>query len=186
MDCAQAIEKRLFERGSKVVSRSGQLLTLHLERKAIALENDNSDDAEKALKYSYLGYNQSLSAHVLHLQGYEGDGFMLVHHRTGTAFYPAGFPLISPDGVHFLATSRDMGAGYSLNAIEVWSVSNNGFEKLVTFQVHGWGPGSASWLDATRGEVQKTCPHPEKAAASYKECGYAKVEYTHSGWTLTD
>lgn len=186
MDCAQAIETRLLAKDSNVAIRIGQLLTLHLERNTIRLENNNSEDAEKAIKHSYLGYIRSLNAHVLHVQYYEGDGFMLVHHRTGTAAYPSGFPSVSPDGAHFLSTSRDMEAGYSLNGIEVWRVSNNGFEKLITFQVHAWGPGSVSWLDATRGEVQKTCLHHEKQVLSYKKCGSAIVEYTQSGWRLSE
>lgn len=184
--CAKAIETQVLKSPGTYASRKEKTLTIQLAGKNVQLVDldHTSAEAEKVIIHSYLGYVPEMNAHVLHVQYYEGDSFMLIQHITGEIGYPSGFPFVSPDKTHFFATSDDMFAGYSPNNIEIWSFSKTGFKLLGSFEPD-WAPSAGKWLRTNLIEISKLC-FDEKSKTLLSPCGRALIQGSKSGWTLKD
>ncbi|MDR2000762.1 MAG: hypothetical protein LBP94_04420, partial [Zoogloeaceae bacterium] len=89
-ECARGIEQKALSTEGKVVSRSGDALQIHTEKKIISLVDVIVDSWSNYISYSYLGYNQTINSHILHVQYYEGFAYMVIHHQSGEQASPSG------------------------------------------------------------------------------------------------
>ena len=97
LDCARAIERAQAQGKDRTYfRRNGNRLTIRLAAKHITLRDRDLDQADD-YHYSYITFLPRQRLHVLHLQFYEGQGFVVIHHLTGELARTDGFPNPSPD-----------------------------------------------------------------------------------------
>ncbi|WP_036302666.1 hypothetical protein [Methylotenera sp. L2L1] len=184
--CARGIEQKELSARSKVVSRSGYTLLIRLEKKVVSLVDYPTESGDSAIWYSYLGYSRKLNSHIIHVQYYEGDSYMVIHHHSGQQVFPSGFPLASPDGKHFLSISNDMFAGYRPNNVEIWQVGLSDFHRIANYEPE-WGPHDGGWESANHALVKKQCyAAAETNPTGLKPCGVAQVKHSGSTWMLIE
>lgn len=105
---------------------------------------DAAEDPYRA--YRSHGDVAALAAKLVQVSFFEGGAWLLVAHGTGDTTRVAGPPVVSPDGARFVATSLDLVAGHDPNLLEVWRVTEAGFEPEYTQRPTGWGPSDARWI----------------------------------------
>jgi hypothetical protein len=184
--CARGIERKELAGTRKAIERSDGTLQIRTAKKVVTLVDNPEESGDSAIAYSYLGFSRELNSHVLHVQYYEGDTYMIIHHQSGNHAFPSGFPIVSPDGKYFLSLSEDMFAGYNPNNVEVWSVIRGGFHRIADFNPE-WGPHHGNWASPRRALVRKRCYDPsDNNPAGLKSCGVAKIERSGGAWKLVE
>jgi len=167
-DCARAIERAQAKGKDGVYfRRNDNRLIIRLASKHITLRDrdlDQSDDRG----YSYITFHPRQKIHVLHLQFYEGEAFVVIHHLTGELAQIDGFPIASPDLRRFVAISHGGESGYYPTSIEIWRVRNGHMwpEYRYESSPREWGPGSARWLDNNTIHIDGLCLEAERTCES--------------------
>ncbi len=183
--CARGIERKLLAEKSGAINRSASILQIRTARKTVKVADERTENGEKSVEYSYLGFSKKLNSHVLYVQYYEGGAYMVIHHSSGESSFPSGYPIASPDGKHFLSISEDLFAGYDPNNVEIWRVTSSGFRRVANFEPE-WGPHRGSWLDPRRARINKHCYVPSKGNAELTICGVARIERSGLVWELVE
>lgn len=95
--CGRAIERHQLATGVGGAARSGNRLLIQIaDGRHIALENEKPGDPQ-GIDYQYIEYLQSIAFHLVHIQYYEGDEFLLISNADGGRYLIPGVPRISPD-----------------------------------------------------------------------------------------
>ena len=185
--CARAVERLQLVKNRKFATRTNDVLTVQTAKKQLKWVDDYSDSYQKFIVYSYLGFNPKLRVHVIHLNYYEGDAYMVIDHRTGQLAYPSGFPVWSPDGTHFLSVSQDMFASFNPNNVEIWELNSGKFVRLFNLEPE-WGPGVGKWIAPHTIQVEKFCYEDSTTllanSATLTPCGTAKIHRSGRKWVL--
>ena len=141
-----AAEGRTMLSAGPRVSRSGGVLSLHLQNGTTVSYTDTLAEGDSHHRFLYVRYYPAPHLHVVHHWFYEGGFFIAIHDETGQQEVVPGSPLLAPDARHFVSASFDLEAGYDPNRIEVWSVAPSGLRRQ--FVLDGgsqWGPESVRW-----------------------------------------
>lgn len=186
LNCARGIERKKLVEGDGTINRTDGTLRIRIADRTVTLVDKLTESGGDTIVYSYLGFNKKLNSHVLHIQYYEGDAYMVIHHSSGQNVFPSGYPIASPDGKHFLSISEDMFAGYSPNNVEIWQVTAGRYRRVANFEPE-WGPYQGSWLDFRRARIAKHCYDSSKGnSTGLKPCGMARIERLDSAWKLIE
>lgn len=184
--CARGIERKVLNSRKTIAHRHENQLNLYLKGNTVSFVDNLTDDDTTSVSYSYLGFEHKINGHILHVQYYEGDAYLLVNQHSGRRTFISGYPLLSPDGKHFLSLSEDMFAGYKPNNIELWQVQSDKYQRLAVY-APDWGPHSGIWKNNRQAQIEKRCFSPvEKDPAALKPCGVAKVDNVDSVWRLVE
>lgn len=161
-ECAKAIEAKQLEQRPPAIQRQGDNLTLTLATgKTLTWTNSPQNLPPQALDqiklYSYVRFLPEIGYHLLHVQYYEGDEFLLVHEKTGQQTLVPAVPVISPDRRHFAIAS--VGYAYGPNTIQIWQLTSDQPVLAWSIEPKTWAPVKPRWLNATR-LVVETDPWP--------------------------
>ena len=183
LECARGVEKAgLAKFGPESVFRKGDTLRIRAANKWVVLK-DSPPDSPSGVTYSYVMPIPALSAHLVHAQLYEGEGFLLVHAKTGAETFLDSVPVAAPGNKLFLSISNGLENPYSDNRITVLSVSATRFAEQVQFALK-WGPGQVEWAGPHRARIAKTCW--SDASGDIKPCGSAILQQVAGQWQLRD
>ena len=143
---------------------------------------DDDTEGDDTIHYSYLAWLPSLQLHVLHLQYWEGNAYMAVHHQSGVAAKVDGFPNVAPNTQRFVSISSAGEAGYDPNSVEIWRVAEGDFvsEFRYTPGVNEWSPEGATWLNSQNLRLRGNCT---PSAAKSRRC-FALVRRIDRQWRL--
>jgi len=148
LECAQAIETFQINNEKVHFSRKDEILELKIFNGHINnIINEKSNKWGQAKVYHYREFLPKLELFVVHVQYYEGDGYLLVDAKTGTMKYVWGLPIGSPDNDRFIVISEDLDAGYKPNLIQIWRRSSNGFYNEWDKKFEEVGPLEAAWIN---------------------------------------
>gem|GEM_PF-2340465 len=131
----------LLIKTSRVLTGKGALL-----EKTVA---DTSPDEESAAKYSFREYLSEIGYFLLHRQLYEGEEYVMLHHRTGQMFAVPNVPVISPDRARLVTTFPGLSGGYSPNAVQIWFLAPDGLVEEYAIHPRDWEPTGATWVDGS-------------------------------------
>ncbi|MEQ1525203.1 MAG: hypothetical protein ABL911_00445 [Gallionella sp.] len=182
--CARGIEREKLTESRGQAMRKEGALRVRLMNQPLTLTDNETEDGNASVAFSYLGFDKRLNIHIIHVQRYEGDGYMVINHRSGKQAFPSGYPIASPDGKNFLSMSEDMFAGYNPNNIEIWQLASGRIVKAANFELE-WGPESGDWIDSKSIRVNKRCFAPtESNPTALKPCGIANIKLLNKKWKL--
>jgi hypothetical protein len=180
--CARAIEhQQAVSAIATLFSRAGETLTIHASNKPVRLP-DQVSDQDSDVHYSYLAFLPEVQLHVVHVQYWEGNTYLAVHHGTGRTQNLVGFPLPSPDRSRLLAVSAAGESRYYPNAVEVFRVAGGKF--ILELNYHPaperWSPGDVQWESPTSAFIAGTCT-PDLQAQ--RPCP-AKLTFQNKRWVV--
>jgi len=150
-ECAQAIERHQLRESANAgrVARRGGALHVQLQDGRSVTVADTSPDEESAAKYSFREYLSEIGYFLLHRQLYEGEEYVMLHHRTGQMFAVPNVPVISPDGARVVTTFPGLSGGYSPNAVQIWLLAPDGLVEEYAIHPRDWEPTGATWVDGS-------------------------------------
>jgi hypothetical protein len=158
-ECAQAIEHTYLQEHSTGVMRVGHQLSLPLQSgEMLTLVDASEHEAEYEAEYegegwySYMEYIESINSHLVHLQYYEGDAFLLVNANTGIQTLIDTVPVVSPDRTHFVTASAS--EAYNPNRVQIWRVTEAAAELEWEYEPTDWGPINPQWVSSTQVTVE--------------------------------
>jgi hypothetical protein len=181
-DCARAIERAQLPRYAQDVTRQDGNLKLTLKTGKTLVLKDTP--GVSGMSYSFRDYLPNLGYFLVHVQLWEGEGYMLVNDRTGKKYHLDDLPIISPDRTRLVTLSYDLDARYNPNAIKVWRLSP---EKLVleySLEPKDWGPAGGAWLDHQTVSLTKKIPMGEYHQ-DFRQVPML-LKKTPTGWQLTE
>lgn len=182
-ECARAVEKRQLAGNPSAIRRDGRKLSIVVANgKTVALTDTRDPNNSDGLSYSYIGTLADVGEHVVEVQYYEGNSFLLVNSKTGSKTASLGRPVASPSGDRVVATSVDLDARYNPTAIQVWKVTTGGLEAEYLHEFDdgekgAWGPGEPTWRGSSRIRFRKIYPFNVSR-------GFAELVLRPTGWVL--
>jgi len=170
-DAAEA--RALDETGGRVV-REGCTLRFRTPRGEHALTGNLSEDAEH-LRYVYRGVLPH-EYDLVEVRYYERRQYLIIDRTGRHQRHLVGEPVVSPDRRRVVATSLDLVAAISPNALEIWRLEDQFPTLELSIGSEEWGPSDATWVDAaTIAFTQNFQPFGDR-----KETG--RLRFTPSGW----
>jgi len=180
VECAAAQESLALSQGPPGVTRHGGALELEFENgKSLRLEDSPPDSPPREFViYHYHAYLAPQRAHVVHIQHYEGDGYVLISAANGDTRDLAGPPALSPDQARFLSYAV---AGSDSDAeLEIWRIAPGLPELELRVRPTSWDPSGAYWSGATR----ITVPPQRDAGEAEPWETRVRVELADGVWTI--
>ena len=145
-DCAARIEAYQLKKRVVSVSRKGKQLIIALKSGKKITFTDSKDDDTQGKWYSYREYLPAIGYHLIHLQYYEGGGFIFLNANNGKYEIIEDIPLISPDKKRIAVVSYC--DAYCNPGIEVLRISDKDIIKEFTLTPKEyWANGTLQWLD---------------------------------------
>jgi hypothetical protein len=140
------------------------------------LTSNLSEDA-RHLGYVYRG-TLPQGHDLVEVRYYERRQYLVVNSTGLHKGDLVGAPVVSPDGQRVVATSFDLVAGISPNALQIWRLEDQYASLELSIRSSEWGPSNAAWVDgATIAFTQNFKPFGER-----KET--ARLRLTSSGWSF--
>src|SRR5437899_451387 len=81
-ECFQAIERHQFERGINGVTRKDSKLIISIRSGASTVLVDSKENETEGQWFNYVEYLSAIKFHLVHVQYYEGDAFLLVNSKS--------------------------------------------------------------------------------------------------------
>lgn len=181
--CARAVEKRMLARNQPSIRRDGRRLAINVANgKTVTFVDTRDPNNADGVSYSYIGTLVDVSEHVVEVQYYEGNSYLLVNTKSGSQTSSVGMPVASPSGGHVVATSVDLEAMYNPTAIQIWKVTPDGLEAAYKHEFADvgedvWGPGEPTWRSNRRIRFQKFYRFDGSR-------GFAQLVLRPTGWVL--
>lgn len=144
--CRRRIEERRLAAPGGTVRRSGDSLVIEVDGAAPIVLVDSLDEHEVGVRYSYHGAHPRFGWHLVHVQEYEGDGWLLIHPRTKAEFPLDARPVYAPGMRRFATASWDLEAGYNANALRILSLDADSTWIEWEIEPDDWGPSSPRWV----------------------------------------
>ena len=178
--CRRRIEERRLAATNGTVRRSGDSLVITVEGAEPVVLVDSLDEHQVGVQYSYLGAHPRLGWHLVHVQEYEGDGWLLIHPRTKAEFPLDARPVYAPGMRRFATASWDLEAGYNANALRILSLDADSAWIEWEIEPDDWGPSSPRWAS---NNVLHFTKHVQLEGGGYAD-STAVVTFTGEGWQL--
>ena len=83
MECAEKIENYQLKKGVSDVSRKGTKLIIALKSGKKIIFTDSEEDNSNGKWYRYRKYLSTIQCHLIHLQYYEGGGYIFLNANNG-------------------------------------------------------------------------------------------------------
>ena len=145
VECRRRIEERRLAATGGRVRRSGDSLVIEIADATPVVLVDSLDEHEVGVRYSYHDAHPRFGWHLVHVQEYEGDGWLLIHPRTKAEFPLDARPVYAPGMRRFATASWDLEAGYNANALRILSLDADSAWIEWEIEPDDWGPSSPIW-----------------------------------------
>ena len=178
--CHRRIEERRLAAAGGSARRAGDSLIIEVSGEAPIVLVDSLDQHEVGVRYSYHGAHPRFGWHLVHVQEYEGDAWLLIHPRTRAEFPLDARPVYAPGMRRFATASWDLEAGYNANALRILSVDADSAWIEWEVEPDDWGPSAPSW--ASNNVLQFT-KHVLVDGRHYVDSA-AVVSFTGEGWQI--
>jgi hypothetical protein len=162
--CADAIEKHQLSRGVKGATRTAERLSITLANgKRVELRTEG-DGEPGGTSYRYLQYLPAIGFHLVHVQYYEGNEYLLVSNANGSRQLVPDLPRISPDRSRLVAVSAS--EAYNVNGVFVYRIKDGRISPVFAHEPEEYALYTfVRWKDANSIELKKfsraddkTCP----------------------------
>jgi hypothetical protein len=180
-ECATRFESLLLRKYNNLFKRNKQGLAIKIgSGKTVFIPDQN-----KSL--DVVEYNSQTKYAIVRVQFGEGNTWRVISLKDGSIAEISGYPLFSPDAQFFVATQVDLVAGYSLNVLRIYKVTD-GAPKLVwdaNCDKENWGPSAPMWK-STSSFTFKRIAHRRPVPGNrfnYEEA-LMKVEITNGKWVM--
>lgn len=180
-ECAQAIERAQLPRYPQQAVRQKDKLKLTLKNgKAVVLKNTAG---VSGIHYCFRDYLPNLGYFLIHVQLWEGDGYLMVNDQTGRRQFIHDLPIISPNKARLVTVSMDLEAEYNPNAIQIWRLTPGKMVREWSLDIKGWGPAGGAWLNNDTITLTKKIPKGDPG--SYVEVTMV-LKKGPDGWKLME
>lgn len=142
------MERHQLARRIYGVTRQEQELRIELSNaKCVVLhDHEQQDDPTQVVQYSYRDHLSSIGYHVIAVQYWEGDAYLLVDERNGRRHFIDDVPVIAPDRRRLVTASDGGEAGYVPTRVEVWRVEPDTLVKEWSYAPKGcWVLSEPRW-----------------------------------------
>jgi hypothetical protein len=179
--CATRFESLLLRKYNNLFKRNKQGLAVKIgSGKTVFIPDQN-----KSL--DVVEYNPQTKYAIVRVQFGEGNTWRVISLKDGSITEIGGYPLFSPDAQFFVATELDLIAGYSLNVLRIYKVTDS-TPKLVwdaKIDKENWGSSQPMWKSNSSFTFKKVSlrrPVPSKRF-NYDET-LMKVEIINGKWVM--
>ena len=86
----------------------------------------------------------------------------MINDKSGKEIIIQGFPKLSPDAKHLIATNQDLEAAFEFNGIQIFGFPNGRFEKLLEIEMDEMEPHAPIWIDNMTIEITMMPPSFDK------------------------
>jgi hypothetical protein len=146
MECAEKIENYQFKKGVSGVSRTGKKLIIVLQSGKKIIFTDSEPDDSNGKWYQYREYFSSITCHLIHLQYYEGEGYIVLNANNGKYEIIEHIPSISPGRIRIAVISYC--DAYCNPGIEIYKLTDKDIIKEYSRpSKEYWFSGNLQWLD---------------------------------------
>ena len=143
--CHRRIEERRLAAAGDAARRSSDSLIIAVSGGAPIVLVDSLDEHEVGIRYSYHGAHARFGWHLVHVQEYEGDAWLLIHPRTRAEYPLDARPVYAPGMRRFATASWDLEAGYNANALRILALDADSAWIEWEVEPDDWGPSSPRW-----------------------------------------
>jgi hypothetical protein len=124
-------------------------LILSLDNGKTKILKDINWGSDSDIAYTYQHFFSNINSHLVRIQYYEGEAYLLVNKANGEEVYTIGETYISPNKQKVLAICEDLEAGYTINGLEMIEIKEGKFKKKFIIQGGNWAPVALKWIDDT-------------------------------------
>ncbi len=149
--CALAIERYQLQRKAPGVVRSGPTLTITPTAAPPITFRESDRPDSPGDWYQYLKPLPEVGYHLIHIQHYEDQEFLLINATTGSKLQLRGRPVLSPDNVRFVAGWKTSPGSLcpSSGEVQIWKFTKAGPELEWKVDLTGYTPVTFEWRGAT-------------------------------------
>lgn len=163
-ELARSRESKILPLLKDIANRNGNSLEIRRDGKVLAVFSDKDTKGGEDTFYSLVDVSTRAACAILNEQYSEGNQFVVVSLKNGFHQRIAGFPEWSPSGSRLTAVSAGGESGYYPDAVQVWRIGQNSFEKEYDEPTPG---DEASWISESKfrysvSEVDPTRPEAQK------------------------
>ena len=179
------MEKALLPVVAGIVSREGAILRIKTSTGAVVeLRDSGVEGAENQLTYQFAGFMAGIGQHLVHVQYFEGDAYLLVDPLTGRQIRLDAVPVSSPDKTRIATASLDLEAQYNPNRVSVLKAVEGAWQVEYSTEPKSWGPAQPPvWLDNDTLRLVR-CLKP--CSGESHQIVPALLRRAPEGWVLTD
>lgn len=185
-NCSEKVRAKQLKKDAQYVSENMEGITLTLlTGKEIEFKNKNSDtpDEDDFMQKNYLEYLPKVGFFVFRNNYYEGGNFSLVNDKSGKEITIEGFPKVSPDAKHLIATNQDVEAAFEFNGIQIFGFPNGRFEKLLEKEFDNMEPHTPKWIDDKTIEITMM---PSSSDKEIKPKNIKVIMNEKGGWEIKE
>lgn len=171
LECARHIESTTILADPRVSRKNPRELAVKLLNGKVRIYKDRSDSDEYFENASNTGIELLLNKGFLliHQQFWEGGAYNLVDLSNGKELQINGYALVSPGNRYLAVVEMDLIADFNSNTVQLYRVSNTGFELIYDAKPTGWGPSNVSWQSANQLLFNITTVNSEMASTEETE-----------------
>lgn len=147
-ECAAKVEAYQLKKGIEGVARNEKELIIYLLSGEKVTFTDSKDDDPNGKWYHYQDYFPTIQYHLIHVQYYEGRGYIFLNATSGKYKEIQEIPLISPDGKRGAIIS--ICEAYCDTGIVIIRMTDKDiFEEFsLTPKEDNWVDGNLQWIDS--------------------------------------
>ena len=162
--CSEKVRAKQLKNDARYVLENEKEITLTLlTGKKVIFENETASlESDEFLQRDYLQYLPQVGFFVFRNHIYEGGSYSLINNKSGKEIIIQGFPKLSPDAKHLIATNQDLEAAFEFNGIQIFGFPNGRFEKLLEIEMDEMEPHAPIWIDNMTIEITMMPPSFDK------------------------
>jgi hypothetical protein len=177
-ECAERIENYQFKKGVSDVSRKGKQLIIALKGEKKNIFTDSEPDDSNGRWYRYREYLSSIKYHLIHLQYYEGGGYVLLNANNGKYKVIENIPVISPDKTRIAVISYC--DAYCSPGIAIMRITDEDIISEFSLKPEYWASGKLQWVNDNNIKVNIEIPVYDKETKFLKKTFY--IYRLKNGW----
>ena len=151
--CISRTKSQQLKKDKQYVKQLPNKLQFNLLSGETKILSDKKGQGETRVLYDYRFYIPQMSFFVVRANLEEGGEYVLINDKTGAITKIVGYPRPAPGYRHLLTVNADLEAGFEFNGFQLWSYTDNGFEKILERDLRDFAPLTARWLDKQTVEV---------------------------------
>lgn len=190
--CDKLLESAWCSQLPSKVLRDGRKLILALGNNQKIIKVDTPAEKSEGFydslgnpnrNYFFAEYFDKEKYFLVRVLYWEDADYELINERNGDSLTLAGYPLFSPDRLHFVVTSTVYGDELT-DKIEIWTVVNSHFEKEITFSPKRWPLILAVWDSPISISLYKRKWSKNKGEHAGENIG--RIIYDSGTWKVID